>query len=432
MLRNKGLRILAAVLLAAMLLSILPAYAQTENAVQGSLVIIGGALDTSNADVYNRFIELGGGKDTIKIAIIPAASETPVSSAEAYMADFMHYGVPKENIKVFPIAIKDDSSTEYLDESLWSKNGFSAVTAKEMAKYNAVFFVGGDQLLIVQCLVDDKGHDGTVLSEIRKIYKNGGVIGGTSAGAAIMTDPMIGSGTSLGALTQGVTYTDNWNIEGDNRVFITKGLGFLSDSISDQHFLKRGRLGRLIVAMFDQDIDMGYGIDENTALVVKGNEYEAVGASGVVVVDISQAAKDEKSDRFRASNIKIHYLEKGDKYNAATKAITINSAKPTTSGIEYYTKNSLNTNIFGSDSIKQVITADLVDNQAKEAVGISFDMAKDSNKSAGTQFIFRKGEGTEGFWGKINGTGSYSAVNVYLDIVSIEVNIMTDKVYEPK
>lgn len=429
---NRQHRLLAMVLVFLMVFSLIPAYAQDNSSPKGSLVMIGGAEESTNADIFNKFIELGGGKDKIKIAIISAASSSPISTGEDYVKDFSSYGVLKENIKVFPIAVEDDSDTKDIDESLWAKNGFSAEVAKEISGYSAVFFTGGDQLLIVKALVDSNGKDGAVLTEIRNIYKNGGVLGGTSAGTAIMTDPMIGSGTSMGAMIQGVTYKDNWGVEGDNRVFLTKGLGFLPNAITDQHFLKRGRIGRLVVALFDQKIKMGYGIDENTALVFKNGELEVVGASGAIFVDISNAAKDAKNKKFSAAGIKLHYLEKGDKYNTITKKITINKNKPTTSGIEYYTGNSLNTNIFGVDSIAKVISDDLIDNTAKQAVGISFDMAVGSNKAQGVQVILRKGAGTEGFWGKVDGLGGYSAINVYMDVVPMEVNIKAEKVYQPK
>jgi len=430
--RNKNAKILSLILVFTMLFSVIPTYAQESDEPKGSLVLIGGALETNNASIYNKIVELGGGIGKIKIAIIPAASDTPNSSGEAYVNDFISYGVPSKDIKVFPLAVSDDKETENVDEMAWVKNGFSEEIAKEISTYNAVFFTGGDQLLIMKALVDEKGADGAVLSEIRNIYKKGGVLAGTSAGTAIMTDPMIGSGTSIGALTQGVTYKDNWDIAGDNRVFLTKGLGFMPNTISDQHFLKRGRLGRLIVALFDQKIKIGYGIDENTALVYKNKVAEVVGASGVIVVDISQAAKDPKNKNFSASGIKLHYLESGDIFNTVTKVATINKNKPTTSGIEYYKGNSLTTNILGIDTVKKVIGDDLIDNTAKQAVGISFDMENGSSNAKGTEFVFRKGEGTEGFWGKINGIGSYSAVSVYLDIVPINVKITSEKVYKPK
>lgn len=386
---------------------------------EGSLVIVGGALDPNNEEIYNKFIELGGGKDKIRIAIIPTASGSPVTSANSYKEDFIKYGIKGDRIDIIPIAVKDDKNTKDIDESKWAKNGFNKKIAKDLKKYNAVFFVGGDQLRIVNCLVDKKGKDGPVLKSIREIYKKGGVIGGSSAGAAIMSDPMICGGTSLGALKEGVIYEDK---AGDNRVFLTKGLGFFENGLVDQHFIKRGRLGRLIVACFEKKTNYGFGIDEDTAMVVKKDEVQAIGESGIMMVDISNAKRDLKSHTLKASNIKINYMEKGDKFNLKTKEITPNKLKEETTGYEYYDGNSLDTNIFGLDSIKNVITYDLVDNTSDKAVGISFDMEEDM-KGSGVQLTFRKAKDTKGYYGKINGKESYTVANVYLDIEPISVKI---------
>lgn len=394
-------------------------FANQENNKEGSLVIIGGALSPDNSEIYNKFIELGGGKDNIKIAIIPVASATPISSSNSYKDDFIRYGVPEDNILIFPLAMVDDEDTEDFDESLWKDNGFNKDIAKKIKGYNAIFFVGGDQLRIVNSLIDSEGKDGALLKEIRKIYENGGVIAGTSAGAAIMSDPMICGGTSLGALIQGVTYEDNYEIEGDNRVFITKGLGFMKNCITDQHFLKRGRLGRLIVSCLNENIDFGFGIDEDTALVVKRNNLEVIGKSGVIIVDVSDAVVEKSS----LNNIRLSYIEKGDSFNMLTKKATINALKDTTKGYEYYSGNSLITDIFGNDMIKQALTTDLVDNTSEKSEGIAFDIMKDSSHGYGIKAIFRKGEDTEGYWGKIDGIESYAAINVYMDIIPIEVNI---------
>ncbi|MBS4539169.1 cyanophycinase [Clostridium sp. D2Q-11] len=386
---------------------------------KGSLVIIGGALDPENEAIYNKMIELAGDKNDIKIAIIPAASSTPSKSGGLYKGDFVDlYNVPKENVKVFPIAINDDSSTEDIDESTWDKNGFNEELAQEMLNYDLVFFTGGNQLDIVKVLVQEDGTDGPVLESIKEIYDNGGVLAGSSAGAAIMTDPMIGAGSSFGALTQGTTDTDNYDDPDDNRVFLTKGLGFLENSITDQHFLARGRFGRLITALIDREINMGYGIDENTALVLTGDELEVIGESGVMIIDTAGATYKNYGSRLSANDIRLHYLETGDKYNKKTQEFTINSDKETTLGYEYYSGNELNTNIFGENSVIPTITKDLVDNTEKESMGLSFDT--DGN---GVKLIFNQKEDTQGYWGKIDGRESYAATNVYLDILPIKVQI---------
>ncbi|MCU0287684.1 MAG: hypothetical protein MUF15_14995, partial [Acidobacteria bacterium] len=126
---------------------------------RGSLVIIGGGLNENNHAVYEKFIQLGGGKESIRIAIIPAATEAPAENGEFYIRDFARFGIPISHITVFPLAVKDDRTTKDVDESQWAKNGSSKQLAEKMKQYTAVFFVGGDQARYRETLIDDQGND---------------------------------------------------------------------------------------------------------------------------------------------------------------------------------------------------------------------------------------------------------------------------------
>ncbi len=130
----------------------------------------------------------------------------------------------------------------------------------------------------------------------------GAVVSGSSAGAAIMTDPMIGGGSSAGALQEGV------RAEGEGEgVVLEKGLGLLETAFVDQHFLARGRWARLLVAVLATDsFDLGMGIDENTALVVEGDSAWVVGASGVVFFDTRGVVRDDEGKA--GSGIVLHLL----------------------------------------------------------------------------------------------------------------------------
>ena len=98
----------------------------------------------------------------------------------------------------------------------------------------------------------------------------------------------------------------------DEGVTLEPGLGFLPAVLVDQHFLARGRFGRLVVAVVElEEFDLGFGIDENTALVVDGEEVQAVGASGVVVVDGRSAVGNGRD----AAGVRLHLLGAGDRYD---------------------------------------------------------------------------------------------------------------------
>jgi cyanophycinase len=393
----------------------------------GSLVIIGGGLKPDNQKIYNTYIELGGGKENIRIAIIPAASAGPVESGNFYIREFARYGVPETHIKVFPVAVKDDPSTKEVNESEWSRNGFKKELAEEILGFNAVFFVGGDQERCHLTLKTADGKDAPLLTAIREIYRKGGVIGGTSAGAALMSDPMICEGNPTKAMLKKAVYkTDACPSEGEGGVRLTTGLGFFEPGLVDQHFLKRGRMGRIIPALLHlEKFSFGMGIDEDTAAIFHGktNTIEVIGRSGILIVDIRNAAFPKSRKGFKGTNIILHYLEDGDLYHTQTGAFTIdNKRKKIEKGKEYYKTSPLNTDIFAKDSIKEIITTGLVDNSQKLAAGLAF-IPGPKGKGKGVKLVFKKGRDTAGYWGEIDEEETYSALYIYLDIIPITVKI---------
>jgi cyanophycinase len=395
---------------------------------KGSLVIIGGALNSDNHVIYSRFIELGNGKENIRIAIIPAASANPAESGRSCVRDFVRYGVPETHIKIFPLAVKDDPSTKEVNEAQWSKNGSNKELAEEIRQYNAVFLVGGDQARYRETLIDADGSDLSLLASIREIYQKGGVIGGTSAGAAILSDPMIISGNAVEAITGGVIFQKvPSDPEPKKKVRLTKGFGFFEDGIIDQHFIKRGRMGRLIPAVIytqkKQKKSLGFGVDEGTAVVYRNHIVEVIGSSGILIIDTSTAKIKETRWGLKAENIVLHYLEAGDSFNLKTRECLINSRREKIKkGKEYYKTYPLDTNIFGKDAIKEILTAGLVDNCQTRAEGLSFTLDKDGS-GIGMQFIFRKTDKTAGYFGEINGEESFSALDVALDFFPITILI---------
>jgi cyanophycinase len=397
----------------------------------GSLVIIGGALQLDNETVYQKFIELGGGKNNIRIAIIPAASVSPVKNGISYINDFQHYGVPDDHIKVFPVAVKDDPSTKEVNETLWSKNAFKKELAEEMLNYTAVFFVGGDQARYLETLIDKDGNDSPLLAAIRQVFEKGGVIGGTSAGAAIMSDPMICGGNPLNAMIQGAVYqADACPKEGG--AFLTKGLGFFDFGLVDQHFLKRGRCGRLIAALLQlKNVSLGMGVDEDTAAVYdsKTKTIEVMGSSGILLVDTRNAIPTHPQPGTKVQNIILHYLEEGDIYSIETGKFSINpDRKKIETGKEYHKTYPLHTDIFGKDAITDIITAGLADNQQTESVGLAFTLEPDKKNSPyssgkGVKLVFKKDRHTAGYWARIKGKSSYSVLHIRLDIIPVIVRI---------
>jgi cyanophycinase len=249
----------------------------------GSLVIVGGGLKADNAAIYRAFI---GRVPTGKaIAIIPSASGEPQGSADDFAANLVRHGVTRDRIVIVALAEVDDPETTGVDESEWAGGGRNIAEIAKIKGAGGIWFTGGDQARTMRVL------DRTpMLTRIRQRLASGAVIGGTSAGAAIMGAGMILCGDPVRALTQAKASRNPKDCvaeEGQSEpLVIAKGLGFLPGMVVDQHFGQRKRLPRLQLAVKSFARLGGVGIDENTALVVdQANQSGAVvGTGGTVFV----------------------------------------------------------------------------------------------------------------------------------------------------
>lgn len=387
--------------------------------IKGNLVIAGGALGSTNRDVYQKFIDLAGGNDQAKIGIIPAASGS-LNSSFAFKKDLLSYGVKESSVEILPVSSYDFSGTEE-DESSWKKNSDSRELAEKIEGLTGIWFVGGDQLKITDALLKKNGKNTQALDAIWKIYRDGAVLGGTSAGAAIMSDVMITGGDSLGGFKQEFTKRDQSNPSEEYApVYIEKGLGFFQWGIIDQHFDERARLGRLAAtAITSNTRDLAYGIDEDTAMVVNNQNQtiEVTGRNGVAVLDITMAKRKGK----QVENVDISYLSAGDKLHAKSKEFTFKADKAATKGYEYYDFKPLPaTGVLSSyGSLKHYLSYSLVDNA-------SIDKAESyiyTSAGEGFKLIFEEGQDTNGYWGYEDGQkDSYSLLHVKMSVEPVSVS----------
>jgi len=212
--------------------------------IPGSLVIVGGG-GLPDA-VRDEFFKLAGGEGNAKIVVIPTASADADDPKQA--ESFLKRWKDLKAVSVVLLHTRDPKTADTED------------FAKPIREATAIWFSGGDQRRIVEAYRGTATHKAmTALLHDRK-----GVIGGTSAGAAIMSDPMITGGTK--EATTGA------------------GLGFLPGVLCDQHFVARKRLDRLRFAVGKEPKVVGMGIDEATAAVVTGRTIRVVGASTVTMV----------------------------------------------------------------------------------------------------------------------------------------------------
>jgi cyanophycinase len=213
---------------------------------KGHLLIIGG--NGTSDDIVARALSAGGGA-TGRVVIFPQASELPETGSEA---------VKMWTAAGFGRAVVADP-----------KDPAAAIQLVRDATF--IWFPGGDQNRLM------KAFENTGIPEaIRARYSAGALVGGTSAGAAVMSLVMITGEADLQSITAGKTET-------------APGLGLFPRVIVDQHFLKRQRANRLISAVLDHPDLVGVGIDETTAIFVTGSAFEVLGKNSVVVVDARKA-----------------------------------------------------------------------------------------------------------------------------------------------
>jgi len=280
-------RVLA--VLAVALLAVVPARA-------GTLVIVGGALADDNDAVYAAMVAAMPA-DAPDIVVIPAASGYPAGSAPALAAALARHGIAADRVRTVRVAMVDDPDTPDADESRWQGGAEDRAEIAKLGRAGLIWFSGGDQARTLRLLTRADGSDTPLLAAIRARLAAGAVVAGSSAGAAIMGSGMIACGSPETALTGpvGSTLADCAPSEaaadqdGGEPLVLTAGLGFLPHAIVDQHFSQRARLGRLVraLACSDAAIRTGYGIDENTALLVDlvDGAQRVLGAGTVTRID---------------------------------------------------------------------------------------------------------------------------------------------------
>jgi cyanophycinase len=186
-----------------------------------------------------------------------------------------------------------------------------AALAREVT---GVYFGGGDQARLMAVL------RGTRLeAALHARYREGAVVAGTSAGAAVMSRTMI-----TGDERRPYSKDESWQtIEADN-VVTAEGIGFLEDVVVDQHFVRRRRHNRLISLVLERPALLGLAIDEETAVWVKpGREAEVVGEGAVLVLDAqgADAQRDASGTGLRAANLRLHVLREGAQYDLASRRV---------------------------------------------------------------------------------------------------------------
>lgn len=285
-------------------------------AESGRLVIVGGALDARNAEIWGAFLDGLPDPANDRIAIVAAASGEPVASFESARAALALHGVSPDRVVLVRAAVTDDPATTE-DESLWADGGNDLATVAIAEGAGGIWFTGGDQARTARVLFGAAGSPTPLLVALRRRLAEGAVIGGSSAGAAIQSATMILRGDGLIALTRPMKPPGADADMEDGHLILGQGAGFFTDGIIDQHFDRQARLGRLSRAVIESSVDrFGYGIDENTALVVETATRTATvrGVGTVTMIDDAEASHPADPD-FAVTDLRLSIASSGDRFD---------------------------------------------------------------------------------------------------------------------
>jgi cyanophycinase len=260
-----------------------------EGQQRGWIVPIGGAENKENdRRILERFVSVSGGDDA-DIVVIPTASRAHETGAR-YEALFRELGARRVTVMDF------DTRRDCQEQG----------RLQRIEAASGIFFTGGNQLRLTTLL------GGTPVARlIRARNAHGVTVGGTSAGASILSEHMIAAGDEGSAMVAG-------------SVKLAPGLGLTNRFIIDQHFRQRDRLGRLLTALAYNPFAVGIGLDEDTAAFIGADDVlEIEGSGGVTVVDPSEvnfSSIDSAEDGQPVCmlGLRVHLLVAGATFDLST------------------------------------------------------------------------------------------------------------------
>jgi len=270
-----------------------------EGATRGWIIPIGGAENKENdRHILERFVRCSGGRDA-DLVVIPTASRLH-ETGPRYEKLFREIGVARVDVMDF------DTRRDCQEPGRLGR----------LEQASGIFFTGGNQLRLTTLL------GGTPVAKlVRNRNANGVTVGGTSAGASILSEHMIAFGDEGSSVISG-------------SVRLAPGLGLTNRFIIDQHFRQRDRLGRLLTALAYNPFAVGIGLDEDTAAFIGPDEtVEVEGSGGVTIVDaadVTYSSMDSVTEGQPVCmlGLRLHVLVAGATFNLHTRVASAGSLAP--------------------------------------------------------------------------------------------------------
>ena len=267
----------------------------------GKLLVIGGAEDKNEDSmvILPHFVEMCGGKNA-RILVCGTPSKSVEEKERTYRELFEKIGVAE---------VMEPDVTKRLD-------GEDEELIAMVRRATGVFFTGGDQLRLTAIVA------GTPFgNEIRhRVFNDGLIAAGTSAGAAAMSSTMVIAGSSSGTVRRA-------------DVSLAPGLGYWRDTVVDTHFSQRGRVSRMLVIFAHNPQVLGVGLDEDTAIEVHpGEKFTVIGSGAAFVFDgtvtHSSAPEARDEDVIAMTDSAMHVLPSGYGFDLRTKRPLLPNGKP--------------------------------------------------------------------------------------------------------
>src|SRR6201997_4752663 len=271
-----------------------------EGQQRGWIVPIGGAENKENdRRILERFVSASGG-ESADIVVIPTASRMH-ETGPRYEEIFSAIGAARVTVMDF------DTRRDACEPG----------RLERLAEASGVFFTGGNQLRLTTLL------GGTPVAKlIRTANARGVTVGGTSAGASILSEHMIAFGDEGSTVIAG-------------SVRLAPGLGLTNRFIIDQHFRQRDRLGRLLTALAYNPFAVGIGLDEDTAAFIAPDNTLHVDGSGAITVVDAAEVEFSSMDNVQEGRpvcilgLKLHVLVAGATFNLNTRIATAGTLNAT-------------------------------------------------------------------------------------------------------
>jgi cyanophycinase len=252
----------------------------------GKLFIIGGG-DRSKA-LMQTLISAADMKPQDYTVVLPMSSEYPDTSFFYFKEDYAP--VCKNAIVCFNFTKETVNRKSWLDS---------------LEHARLIFITGGDQLRFMNIVLNTP-----VYMAIHTAFKNGATVGGTSAGAAVMSKYMI-TGNQL----TDTSYSATFPVFHDDNIEIKQGLGLLVSAIIDQHFIVRSRYNRLLSALVKYPSLPCIGIDEATAIIVRGNKVKVTGESQVIVLKHPEQVQITSKGLVKLKDLQFSVYTEGDEFS---------------------------------------------------------------------------------------------------------------------